>query len=317
MARGRALRAVVVECERNPAPVVRALAARVAAAVAEAPGLRGPPGERAELPSVASGAVLAEAGVDHRRAQRVLFRMALDPGFAADVFAGRAPTGLAAPADGWVRGVDPALLAADPGGRRRDQLLGNVALEFVHTVRAWPGVLAGFPGSAAFHAAIAEDRPLPLAFAAHAAEVVPPGPARALLRLDAALAEARRVDRPVPAGTTALAPGARLVTLPAGTLAAAEAVAAGRPAPAPDAGAEELVAIGAVGPPGPEREVRVELVADGIAALLAALPLDEAGLAAFAAAHELAGEALEEVLAGLRADGFVAAATGERPAGGG
>jgi uncharacterized protein len=299
--RAVSLRAVVVECERNPAPVVRRLAARVRQVL----------GEPATAPRTPAPIELSgPSGVDHRRAQRLLFRMALDPSFAAAISSGAEPTGLTEPADGWLRRVDVGLLAADPGGRRRDQLLGNVATEFLHTVRAAPGVLDGFVGSPSFHAAIERGRPLPLAFADHAAEVLPEGPARALLALDAALAEARRVDRPSAdppsgGGALALAPGARLLSLPEGTLAAAEALAAGRAARAPDPSRAERVVVGAKGPPGPDRPVHVELVSDGIAALLEACPLDRAGVEAFAAAHDVEVDELLALADGLRADGVI------------
>jgi hypothetical protein len=215
--RATALRAVVVECERNPPEVVVGLFEQVRALVADAPGFRGPPAEpppvSLALHAPAPGRDLRGAAdladrdvdpvrglevhppVDHRRVQRTLFRMLLDPGFADQV---RADPPVPEPAATWLRSLDPALLAADPDQGRVRQLLGNVATELLHTVRAAPPFLDGFPSSPELHRALADDAPLVLALAAYADRVLPEGPWRAVLRLDAAMAEVRRARTEAP-----------------------------------------------------------------------------------------------------------------------
>jgi uncharacterized protein (UPF0276 family) len=273
--RATALRAVVVECERNRVEEILPLMARVREAVRRAPGWEGAPA----LPPVPPA--LPEDHIDHRRLQRTLFRMLLDPAFA------RRQLGEDS-AHPWLSQLHPDRLAADPQGRRAGQLLGNVALEFVHTVAMAPPFLEGFVQSAEFHEAIERDLPLPLAFARHARRVLPRGPWSALLSLETAMAELRRADgpsAPAPAGTVRLAPAARLLQLPSGTVAAAEALAAGR-APGRIGPESEFVALVGEGSPSPERSVRVEVLPDAIAELLRSLPADQARLAAFAARHE-------------------------------
>ena len=114
---------------------------------------------------------------DHRRLQRTLLRMQADPGFAAAILRGdaeaRASTGLEAADLEHLEACHPAALSADAGGRRRSQILGNSASEFLATLRAFesrvPDLLESFASSAEFHAAIRDDGRLPLAFAAFAA----------------------------------------------------------------------------------------------------------------------------------------------------
>jgi uncharacterized protein (UPF0276 family) len=294
-----ALRAVVVECERNTPDQIHALFARTRALVADAPGFRGapvaPPAARLEPPD----------GVDTRRVQRTLFRMLLSPTFADRVRT--EGSGLPAREDGWLRRLDPLLLSADAGNRRRDQLLGNVALEFLRTVRAAPPFHEEFVGSPEMHAALAADTPLSLAFAAFAARVLPEGPWRAVLSLDTALAEARRAPRTDAGGPgLRLAPGARVVTLPEGTLAAAQALQQDEHPGSVGPGTEEVLVVARPAGPHQEPDVHVEVLPDAIAELLRSLPLDAAGLAAFGARHDATPDEVAGLVDGLRADGVVA-----------
>lgn len=295
--RATSLKAVVVEGERNSLEDVVALFEAVRARVSPIE-----PRARPVQPRVPPG---GEA-IDHRRAQRTLFRMFLDPGFAERIRAEGAPE-LGPAASAWLQGLDPRLVAADPGDVRLRQLLGNVVLEFVHTARAAPQIVAPFARSPELHDAIAHDRPLPLAFARYAARVLPPDPLpRALLALDAAMAELRRSGDAPPPATPALAPTCRLVDLPEGTVSAASAIREER-SPAPLGGAREhVLLIG--GPRGSDgrRSVQVEVLSAPIAELLAAGPLTGDVRAAFAARHDASLQDVDELIDGLRADGIVA-----------
>lgn len=300
VSRATALRAVVVECERNRPDEVTALVDAVRRVVVDAPGWRNPPVDPPAPAELRSRPPADD--VDHRGLQRTLFRMSLDPAFAAEVRAGGGDV------HPWLRAIDPDLLAADPGGRRRDQLLGNVALEFLHTARAAPQIVDGFIGAPEFHAAIRDDQPLPLAFASYAARALPPGPSRQVLALDAAMAEVRRCDARDPRGRPPAAvdlhPSARLVGLAAGTTTAAEALRDGRAAEPPGDGTEWVLIVGR-GPPGPDRPLHIEGVPDGIAELIRALPLDDHGLAAFADRFALALPDVEALVAELVAEGIL------------
>jgi uncharacterized protein (UPF0276 family) len=270
--RATALRAVVVECERNtPAEVValfEEVRRRVALPVA-------PP---REPPPVAD---IGGPPVDHRATQRTLFRMLLDPSFARQVRAGVALP-VPDPAASWLRGLDRELVAADPDQGRVRQLLGNVGSELAHTIRAAPPFLEDFPASPEFHRAIAEDTPLTLALAAFADRVLPEGPWRALLALDAAMARVRRSRQ------------TEVVDLPEGTVSAA---AGERSTLGPD---RERAAVYLAG-----GAVEVEVVGDAIAELLTAGPLTDDVRAAFAARHEVDRAAVDELVADLRRDGLL------------
>jgi hypothetical protein len=173
--------------------------------------------------------------LDHRGLQRTVFRMQLDPRFAA-LLQARDPgalrsTGLAAAELALIEGIDLRAVAADPGDRRRTQFLRNVSSEFPLTLAVAPADVAqGFPGSSAFHDAVAAGGRLPLAFAAYLAQALAGAEhlVRALLELEMRLAHARRATPPpapeLPAQRVALAPEIELATLPEGTFAAASAI---------------------------------------------------------------------------------------------
>jgi hypothetical protein len=273
--------------------------------------------------------------MDHRGLQRALFRMQHDPGFAQRLRAGdpeaAASTRLGAHELAWLRAADPVALGADRDGRRAQQLLRNVASELRLATalgpagdgtRAW---LAGFPRSPHFHRAVSEGTPLPLALADWAEERAAGAPCagfRALVALEAAMARARRSAGPrphVPRGAVQRAPGARLVTLPSGTHALAAALARvldaggaiGPGAVALDERAHETLLLAA--DPGADARfgrlppLRVEPLAPLVADLLrrADRPLDGAARAAFAAAHELALDEVEAVVADYVAEGVL------------
>jgi hypothetical protein len=165
--------------------------------------------------------------MNHRLVQRTLFRMQLDPGFAA-----RLQTGAPEEADGLgaaelrlLRGADPRALAADRDGKRRRQFLANVSSEFGLSVAGGLDV-EGFTTSVEFHEAVRADASLPVAFARYAGRCshAEPAPLRALIALECALSRARREDRVTPKlrpGELALAATATLVDVPGGTLALA------------------------------------------------------------------------------------------------
>jgi hypothetical protein len=322
--RARNLRALVYECERNPRGAVLANFERIAKELETARCIR-----RVESPAPrrAQPATLDAATV--RKLQRTLVRMQHDATFAARVVASDAAalasTGLDADDAASLRAVDPAAVAADRDGRRAAQLLRNVASEFRACAAIGPGGdgatdwIAAFPRSDAFHAAIAGDGSLPLAFAhwteSHAANAAS-GLFRALAALDVAMVRARR-EPPAPSapparGTVTLAAGVRLVALPRGTHAAAAAIASGRAATGlcVDPDEPEAVLVACVGPParhGRLPELRVEPLAPGVAAFLAEArtPLDAGALARFAALHELDPGELATVVAEFVADGVL------------
>ncbi|MEX2207923.1 MAG: hypothetical protein WEF50_16985 [Myxococcota bacterium] len=170
--------------------------------------------------------------MDHRRVQRALFRMQLDPEFARRLRAGdaEASRGLGAEELRLLRGADPSAVSADRDGRRRAQFLSNVSSELPLSIAVGFDV-AGFTESNEFHDAVQTDASLPLALAryAHRCSGEEPRPLRALLELEGALARARREPRlgvaPRP-GEVVLAAWVFLETLPSGTLALAERVRA-------------------------------------------------------------------------------------------
>ncbi len=177
--------------------------------------------------------------MNHRGIQGTLFRMQLDPGFgialrSGDVDAVRS-TGLE-PADlEYLVKADPAQVSADRDGARRAQFLRNVGAEFAlwcAVVSRREDPLEAFTASAEFHDAVRERRSLPLAFADYAERRSAESDdrvQRTLLRLEVALARARRCKSMVPdlaPDAIVLAPWASLMEFPAGTLACVDRVRA-------------------------------------------------------------------------------------------
>ncbi|MGH9889670.1 MAG: hypothetical protein ACREBE_29340, partial [bacterium] len=216
--------------------------------------------------------------MDHRRVQRTLFRMQLDPGLAQRVRAGNVAD-LPPAEHRLLRSVDPAALAADRDGRRRAQFLANVSSEFVLSLAA--GLDAeGFTASPEFHDAVSRDRSLPLAFGRYARRCSQ-GALHAMVVLEAALCSARRQleDRPSPApGEVVLAAWVSLVQVPDGTLELAVRLRAALDAASTlprvvldDLPAETLLVRAAPSAaPFRLREVEVEHVSPALAALLRA-----------------------------------------------
>jgi hypothetical protein len=271
--------------------------------------------------------VRAERRVNHRGLQRSLYRMQLDPGFAARLCArdaeAEASTGLGQAELAWLRAVDPAAISADRDGRRRAQLLRNVAGEFALSCAVAPTAdwLDAFPASPQFHRAIAGDTSLALAFGDYARERAAGASESfaSLVALECALARARRATRalpPLPAGTLALAPVAWLVELRDGVFAWATALRAaldrGKPAPRATlrGGEREIVLVAADPAPvatGRVRGVRAErlepLVADFLAACEAGLP--ERERSAFASRRDVDPADVESVAREFLAEGVL------------
>jgi hypothetical protein len=263
--------------------------------------------------------------VNHRALQRALFRMQLDPGFAARLRAGDpvacASTRLDAEELAGLRAADPAAIGADRDGKRLEQLLGNVGSEFALSCalagRDWRNA---FTASELFHRAIAEDGSLPLAFAAYL-EATAPRAAAAVSPLECAMARARRMQRPgarAPlAGDLALAATAWRVELPAGAFEFASALRAaldaGARIPRPPRFAADtprewvLVAAG-----DPERSyglrpLRVEPLATDVAAFLSCTEsgVDAGACSAFAAERGIDPAELESVVKTFVAEGVL------------
>lgn len=278
--------------------------------------------------------------MNHRRLQRVLFRMQHDPGFGERLLA-REPAALASSelpeADlALLLGASPAGITADAGGKRRAQLLRNLGSELplASAVAAqgdgdttW---LDDFPASVEFHQAIMTDRPLPLALAEwattrarHPTRDMAPGFA-ALLALETALLRARRErgrDPTVGPGQLVRAARTRLAEVPAGTFAFAAAVRValdrGEPAPrTPRAFAEgtETQLLVADPPDSPFRlaSVRVEPLTPLVARFLerAERPLDAADLSEFAREHELERAELQSVIKEFQSEGVLLGGSG-------
>ncbi|MCZ6596094.1 MAG: hypothetical protein O7B99_00480 [Planctomycetota bacterium] len=267
---------------------------------------------------------------DHRRIQRTLFRMQMDPDFAAAVFAGEETAGLEAEDLALLFAADPAGVAADRGDRRKGQLLGNVGSEFLLSLTAGggiPGLLEGFLSSDEFHGAIERDGELPSAFGAYLFRRATEHGDRlfaAVLGLEIAMAHARRRERPVDPpgdGEVVLAGRAHLHEAQAGTHACALALRehVGKSAPVdtrpeiepPSEDATEVLLILAAERASPHRraEVEVELLAPPVAKLLkrARLPLDRAARARVARDVDASLAELGGFVESLVADGVLLA----------
>lgn len=267
--------------------------------------------------------------MNHRALQRALFRAQLDPRFAARVAAHEPEAlhsaGLGTEELALLLAADPAALAADRGGRRREQFLRNVAGEFALSLAATNGgaLAAAFPESDEFHAAVTADASLPLAFARHleARTAGASAAVRALVALESALARLRREASPPPrlaSGEVALAPWARLHDAPAGTLALAAELRAGldRGDSTPKSvhvseTEREALLLRRAPETAPFRlpELELEALSPLLAELLgrARKPLGPAARAAFARGAGVAPAELEAVVAELVAERVLAA----------
>jgi hypothetical protein len=265
---------------------------------------------------------------DHRRIQRALFRMQLDPRFADRLRAGDsqavASTGLEAGDLELLAGAEPAAVSADRDGKRRAQFLRNVASEFALSLALAPDrrIAEEFPESLEFHSAVESDASLPLAFARHLEKRVTAAPllVRAVAALECALAAARRARRTAPAlgpGEVALAPWVELHRAPAGTLDAAARVRAALDRgeslsrPAVSADESEILLLRREPAPAPFRlpAVEVESLSPDLAELLAlaAKPLAMTDRAAHAREASVSPAELEEVVGDLVAERILCA----------
>lgn len=265
--------------------------------------------------------------MDHRRVQRALFRMQLDPEFAKRLRAGdtEASHGLGEGELGLLRGAEASAVSADRDGKRRAQFLANVSSELPLS-RAAGLVVDGFPASDEFHAAVVADASLPLALSRYAIRCSAAGPRslRALVALEGALARARRGLRPCRSpvsGELVLAPSVTLAGVPAGTLALAarirQALDAGGPLPRlelDDAPDETLLVRSAPATrPLGLREVEVEHASPALGALLRAA-LEPVTRPALAAATRSTPAELASILDALVADGVLVSGSGGGPA---
>lgn len=166
---------------------------------------------------------------DHRRLQRGLFRMQMDPGFATRVFA-HDPAAIEtlelAPGDlDLLLAADPVAVAADAGDQRKRQLLGNLALEYGFAVGIGPDdLLERFLSAPEFHTAIRTDGRLMTAFGEYAARRASEAGDEALasmVEFERAMVAIRRLGEPRASaprpGELRLAPHAHVVRLRAGT----------------------------------------------------------------------------------------------------
>ena len=337
--RARNLRAVVYECERNQRAQVLPNFERLRAAIGDLPGaaLATAPESAGAAPDVRPIEIDESPRV--RRVQRALVRMQHDPGFAERVARGDpeaiASAHLDAIGTAWLRALDPVAVAADRDGKRAAQLLRNVVSEFRLCVSVGPAgdgdaFVRAFPQSEYFHAAIAHDASLPLAFAAFA-ETRSAGAMSlfaALLALETAMARARREAGAAPLqppGALCLSGAARLVEVPAGTFAIAAQLgerldrgALRGALPSVSHAARESILIvadrSADARFGRLRPLRVELLETLVAAFLqrAQKPLDASACAAFAGEHDVAPEALVAVVAEYEAEGVLLRADAAR-----
>lgn len=249
-----------------------------------------------------------------RSLQRTLFRMQADASFAEALLAGEEAAWDTTDLGQQERellldGVDRSSLSADPGGKRRTQILGNVASEFTTSLAALAhdgraDLLDRFLAAPEFHEALRRDGRLPLAFGAYLsrrAREEGRSDWESLIELERGLVELRRSawaasppatphppgdcsePRPVTesVGKTqapsplALTDRVRLLELPGGTHRQAQAwrqSLEGGAAPQPLPAGEPETLLLARGPdPGPHRlaDVRVELLAPPANTLLA------------------------------------------------
>jgi hypothetical protein len=268
--------------------------------------------------------------MDHRRLQRTLFRMQLDAGFAGAIRRGEGAacdsTGLAPGELRLLRDADAAGIAADRNGRRRTQVAGNVAAEFLLSVALGPdgrggaGLVDGFFASPEFHDAVVQDGSFALAFARYLERIALTAKQpmfAAFATLETAMAHARRERSDPPRlapDEVVRRPCARLVSLPEGTLDHASRLRAaldrGEAPPLPSrVGRDRETVLVAAMPSVPHRlsEVKVEALSPVVASFLerASKPMSRAARDAFARECEAAPDELDEMVAEFVHDGVL------------
>lgn len=146
--------------------------------------------------------------IDHRRLQRVLFRMQLDPHFCGALLAGeekaRQSSGLGDLELSWLRNAGRAAITADKDGKRTGQVLGNITLEYRTSIAVAAAVGAGdrfaedFFADEIFHQAMMRGERLPIVFGRYAARRAQEAAHPLLVdavEIDRTLVEARRANR--------------------------------------------------------------------------------------------------------------------------
>ncbi len=349
--RAKNVRALVFECERNSIEAVVPHFERLASML----GARAAPGSSphastrrssrspisSEARGVVPGTVLPPAPAAPsleivRTLQRTLFRMQADPTFTAailarDTAAGSTTGARTAELDPLLA-LDPRALSADPSGRRRTQILGNILSEYrlAHACCEAAGrdasFLEAFLASDELHQALRTDARLPLAFGAwviRRARAEHDEELGALAELELAMAHARRAANPrleLPAGAVQLSPRARLHTLPRGTHALASRLRSlldepDHPSVLADLPFQprerETVLLHAAPRPSPHRlaEITVEPLEPAVARLLTFLvePRDARALARFARRHSAEAGEIDSLVSELLEDGILAA----------
>ena len=274
--------------------------------------------------------------MNHRALQRTLFRMQADPEFARALLA-REPEAVRA-SDltqeelARIEGLDERALRADPGGKRRTQILGNASSEYRLALAAAArsedaaSFLGAFASSAEFHEALRKEGRLPLAFGAYAArraEETNDPVLAAIVTLERAMVALRRdavrelrtpTVTPLGEGELILSPLVRIVALRAGTMDLAAELARDLrgedgPAVACLAPGQERVLLRAQEPPSVHAiaDVAVELLQPPVDELLAlaAIPLAASARADFARQKGATPEVLERFLAGYVSEGVL------------
>jgi uncharacterized protein (UPF0276 family) len=352
------VRALVFECERNPIEAVVPHFERLAAMLSvrgggTVPGTFPPPSVPAagffhgysdgggKVPGTVPPPADPPLAVV-RALQHTLFRMQADAAFATRILerdeSARSSTGLRASEIAPLLALDPRALSADPDGRRRKQILGNVLSEYTLT-HAWcqasgreEGFLERFLSSEDFHRAMRAEERLPLAFGewiARASREAGDARLAAIGTLEHAMAQLRRASEreasPPPAHVQ-LSTRARLVALPSGTHALARELRSVLDDPSrasvlehlvwhPDE--RETVLLHAAPRPSPHRlaELAVESLPPEIARLVAFLstPRDAAALQRFALRHDARASDLATITEELLAEGVLSAGPGFVP----
>ncbi len=281
------LRAIVVECERNPLGQVGGIYERIEALVAGSPfdGRRRAGAPPTEGPATMPGPLPWFEGSPPRQAvQRAVVRMLHDPGALGRI----AAEGALAPEElAWLRAVDPRAWRTDP--YRAARVMTGLVEEYPAGANAVGADLRAFFGGARYHAAVREGTSLADALGAWLADLAPAA-VRPVVEVERAIAAGRRADT-----TEGEPPGDMLVRSPRC------AVVTG-PVPAPYAcEGDALVTVGADG------LASVEEASDGLTALLRAAEAPVARDALLVAARDLGAEPGEdeEIVDGLIADGLL------------
>lgn len=169
--------------------------------------------------------------MSHVALRRVMIRLLHDPVFATAVYedaeSALAGVDLSATERAWLTAPPPAAWQTDSA--RPARVLAALAEEFPATVTLAPAHAAGFLRSPQFHTAVQERGSLALAFGEYLV-LAPDSRARALARLERAVAEVRRAalgSAASPAGRLRLSPHAVVVRVARGALALFDATRAG------------------------------------------------------------------------------------------